>query len=266
MKPMKQKTPSGSFVVTRKEPLIERVFQLVERYPSRSAAARAWGININTIKNYYRRKDIQPIPRDHHLRAIAEKEGVSMNWLLHGDNNESKVTQEAVSAAVDPDGLKKSQVIKRISQLLTRYDSRSAAARAWGVNVNTLNSYFKASIDTPMPRESLLRQIATHEGIALEWLMTGDGEEPKKPIEPSSAGRDNLTEMLSFLTPEEREKLTAVLARKGVDTMVQLMFEFASLSQSELERVVRLAQQIREGATEGSETNELTAPQHKEAS
>lgn len=265
---MQRKIPKGSFVAPTKEPLIERVIQLAERYPSRSAAARAWGININTIKNYYRRKDIQPIPRDHHLRAIAEKEGVSMEWLLNGDRSKAEVIQNPAATKLDDVDLNKTQVISRIGQLLTRYNSRSAAARAWGINVNTLNSYFKSSADTPMPRDSLLRRIAENEGVSLEWLKTGNGKEPKsqnEPDVPATVERVSLADMLSFLTDEERERLTAVLARKGVDTVVQLVFEFANLSPSELERAVRLLQQIREGASEADLENELTHPTHKQA-
>lgn len=84
------KEPSGVFVDQSKEPVIERVFQLVERYPSRSAAARAWGINVNTLKNYYRRKDISPVPRYNQLAKIAEVENVSMDWLINGSGEPPK--------------------------------------------------------------------------------------------------------------------------------------------------------------------------------
>ncbi|ATF95196.1 hypothetical protein CO704_12200 [Cedecea neteri] len=78
------KEPRGVFVEHSKEPVIERIFKLIERYPSRSAAARAWNINVNTLKNYYRRQDIAPTPRHSQLLKIAEVEGVSLDWLLHG--------------------------------------------------------------------------------------------------------------------------------------------------------------------------------------
>lgn len=79
-----RKEPKSVFQEAEKEPIIERIFQLVERYPSRSAAARAWDINVNTLKNYYRRQGITPTPRQHQLAKIAEVENVSMEWLLHG--------------------------------------------------------------------------------------------------------------------------------------------------------------------------------------
>ncbi|HDK7002985.1 TPA: hypothetical protein ACGPDX_004259 [Klebsiella pneumoniae] len=133
-----KKEPNGVFVEGVKEPIIERIFQLVERYPSRSAAARAWGINVNTLKNYYRRQGIQPTPRPAQLQKIAEVENVS-----------------------------------------------------------------------------------------LEWLTTGEGDGPKNPKRACGVNEDNssdrLVDMLSFLTESERQTLTEVLTRKGVETLLYLL-------------------------------------------
>ncbi|ECH2067079.1 hypothetical protein LU037_003867 [Salmonella enterica] len=85
-----RKEPQGSFPGQGKEPIIERIFKLVERYPSRNAAARAWGINEGTLKNYYNRKEITPTPRYNQLKKIAECEGVSLEWLQTGSGEEPK--------------------------------------------------------------------------------------------------------------------------------------------------------------------------------
>lgn len=118
----------------------------------------------------------------------------------------------------------KEPVIERLAQLIRRHPSRSAAARAWGININTLNSYFKSESNPPMPRENLLLRIAESEGVSLQWLKTGLDESPKKPINVGDFG-DDLSEMLSFLTQEERRQLTSVLARKGVETILYLLDE-----------------------------------------
>ncbi|HFW3711938.1 TPA: hypothetical protein ACIBKF_001133 [Salmonella enterica subsp. enterica serovar 6,7:y:-] len=85
-KPSSGKTPERSFPEQGKEPVIERIFKLVTRYPSRSEAARVWGLNINTMQNYYKRRHQQPapLPREQQLKKIAECENVSMEWLLTG--------------------------------------------------------------------------------------------------------------------------------------------------------------------------------------
>lgn len=84
--------PLGTFIEGGKAPtVIERVFQLIERYPSRSAAARAWGINVNTLKGYYTKfysQGVNPVPRKHALRNIAQAEGVTVEWLLTGEGDE----------------------------------------------------------------------------------------------------------------------------------------------------------------------------------
>ncbi|EEJ0780893.1 hypothetical protein GSC47_001366 [Salmonella enterica] len=138
------KEPIGSFLSEGKEPVIERIFQLVERYPSRSAAARAWGINVNTLKNYYRRKDILPVPRRNQLSKIAEVEGVTMEWLTDG---------------IGP--------------------------APTGLSMNQKNQ-------TAIQRHNSL---------------------------------DKLTEILAFLSEEERNRLVETLTRKGVETILYLLDE-----------------------------------------
>ncbi|MGQ8700569.1 MULTISPECIES: hypothetical protein [Serratia] len=131
----------------------------------------------------------------------------------------------------------KEPVIDRISLLVRRHPSRSAAARAWGVNINTLNSYFKTEKDSPMPRDNLLSRIAESEGVSLEWLRSGQGETPVKHEKHESDG-DGLTEILSFLTRDERRQLTAMLARKGVETILYLLDE-DNIALLKLDKVVK---------------------------
>ncbi|MFV0261355.1 MAG: hypothetical protein ACK5JN_02800 [Kluyvera sp.] len=173
-------------------------------------------------------------------------------------------------------GAGKEPVIDRIFTLVERYPSRNAAARAWGVNVNTIKNYYRRQEDQPTPRPALLKKIAEHEGVSLEWLMNGEGEAPhsipdkntsppiKTPI-GVNVEPDGLYALLSILTDKERQSLYQAMVRKGVDTMLELIEELASLSPSELERVVRLAQQIREGASEADQENDLTDPTHRQA-
>lgn len=114
-------------------------------------------------------------------------------------------------------------VIERIAQLVKRHPSRSAAARAWGININTLNSYFKNDMPAPMPREHQLSKIAESEGVSLRWLTTGEGEPPKS--QKTREHRDKLSEILDFLTEDERLRLATTLARKGVEAILRLLDE-----------------------------------------
>ncbi|ECB1320902.1 hypothetical protein EU387_09020 [Salmonella enterica subsp. enterica serovar Panama] len=87
-----RKTPEGTFLEEGKEPVIARIFKLVDRYPSRSEAARAWGINVGTLNNYYKRKHLNPTPRRSQLIKIAEKENVSIEWLASGEESYPDIT------------------------------------------------------------------------------------------------------------------------------------------------------------------------------
>lgn len=88
--PTMSKMPKGSIERDRKEPVIENISRLIDRYPSRSAAARAWGINLNTLSSYFKNKEAPPIPRRSQLLKIASVEGVTIDWLLHENTNFTK--------------------------------------------------------------------------------------------------------------------------------------------------------------------------------
>ncbi|MFH2504006.1 hypothetical protein ABK730_18990 [Klebsiella indica] len=84
------KVPKGSIERGRKEPVIENISRLIDRYPSRSAAARAWGFNLNTLNSYFKNKEVPPIPRRSQLLKIASVEGVTIDWLLHENTDFTK--------------------------------------------------------------------------------------------------------------------------------------------------------------------------------
>lgn len=134
----------------------------------------------------------------------------------------------------------KEPIINRITELALRYPSRSAAAREWGVNINTLNSYYKHNGEPPMPRDNVLRRIAESEGVSLEWLKTGEGETSAKTTESPKTPScdDELHRMLSFLTEQERSKLIKTLARKGVEIVLYLLDE-ENIELMHLDRVVK---------------------------
>ncbi|EEG6271924.1 hypothetical protein G3F95_000973 [Salmonella enterica subsp. enterica] len=116
-----RKELKGSFPGQGKEPIIERIFKLVERYPSRNAAARAWGINEGTLKNYYNRKDIAPTPRYNQLKKIAECEGVSLEWLQTGIGKEPKDSNQG-NASAQPPGM--SDLDTQIMSFISFLDDR----------------------------------------------------------------------------------------------------------------------------------------------
>nr|WP_314520534.1 hypothetical protein [uncultured Rahnella sp.] len=125
----------------------------------------------------------------------------------------------------------KEPVIERIFTLVERYPSRNEAAKAWGININTLQNYYKRRDLAPTPRRGLLEVIAQHEGVTLEWLLNGEGTPPKNamkergensPILLEYHSDTKLASLFEILTEEEKQSLFEVLVRKGVETVLRL--------------------------------------------
>lgn len=128
------------------------------------------------------------------------------------------------------DGLKE-PIIERVFSLVERYPSRNEAAKAWGININTLQNYYKRRDLAPVPRTKLLEVIANHEGVSLEWLVDGIGEPPvntKKEHKKEHAISEfndpdaRLATLFSILSDEEKQSLFEIVVRKGVDTVLRL--------------------------------------------
>ncbi|HBE9082337.1 helix-turn-helix domain-containing protein [Serratia fonticola] len=179
----------------------------------------------------------------------------------------------------------KEPVINRVFQLVDRYPSRSQAARAWGMNVSTLQNYYKRKDIAPTPRKAHLLKIAEQEGVSLEWLLTGQGkpllQENKKsemndfadnqitkPASKTNASKvdEKILEMLSFLSLDEKEKIVEVLVRKGVEIVLYLIddnnIKLLQLPDEEKERLMAL-HEAKKGAFEDNQDNELSRPTHK---
>ncbi|HBC0039417.1 TPA: hypothetical protein JGA48_003672 [Salmonella enterica] len=140
----------------------------------------------------------------------------------------------------------KEPVINRIFKLVGRYRSRNEAAKAWGININTLQNYYKRKALSPVPRKTLLEKIAQYEGVSLEWLQTGEGEEPDMNTERTQIGSvphhsdldDKILSLIRFLSDSEKEALFQVLARKGIETLLFLLDE-DNIRLLQMDRVVK---------------------------
>ncbi|HHE7602425.1 TPA: hypothetical protein ACPFHG_003290 [Escherichia coli] len=153
-------------------------------------------------------------------------------------------TQKEHNGSFAPDS--KEPVINRIFKLVDRYRSRNEAAKAWGVNINTLQNYYKRKDLSPVPRKTLLEKIAQCEGVSLEWLQTGEGKEPEMNIKrtqdglvpPHSDLDDKILSLIRFLSDSEKEALFQVLARKGIETLLFLLDE-DNIRLLQMDRVVK---------------------------
>ncbi len=153
-------------------------------------------------------------------------------------------TQKEHNGSFAPDS--KEPVINRIFKLVDRYRSRNEAAKAWGININTLQNYYKRKDLSPVPRKTLLEKIAQCEGVSLEWLQTGEGKEPEKNakrtqdglVPPHSDLDDKILSLIRFLSDSEKEALFQVLARKGIETLLFLLDE-DNIRLLQMDRVVK---------------------------
>lgn len=182
----------------------------------------------------------------------------------------------------------KEPIIHRVFQLVDRYSSRSQAARAWGINISTLQNYYKRKDITPIPRKAHLIKIAEQEAVSLEWLLTGEGDGPEwithvkneksdvemglhhseKQKKHSNTLDFKLLELLSFLSQDEKQRLIEVFVRKGVETVLYLLDEnnirLLQLPEEERERLL-VRHEAKKGAPEDSRGNDFTDPMSKQA-
>lgn len=127
-------------------------------------------------------------------------------------------------------------------ELLLRGRSKYQAAKDWGINQSTFKNYF--SRQGSVPRFEVLDKISKHEHVSIEWLVGRepdildlDYEVPSVTLKPASepgsmslneraANYDTgLSSIFSILSEEEKRSLFELIARKGVDTVLQLQDE-----------------------------------------
>lgn len=111
-------------------------------------------------------------------------------------------------------------------RLLILVGNRSlrAAAKAWELPYSTLNNYFEKGT---IPSLYIAQRIAKTEGVSLEWLASGQGEnESKSPFHSEKQDRDNTKTawqlMFEMLEPEEAKALLRLIHRKGIEYILRL--------------------------------------------
>lgn len=218
-----------SFSGYSKENIPGRLRVLIGSRSIRSAA-KDWGLSFSTLNNYLSRK-IEPSLEV--ALKISSAENVSIEWIC-GLENYSYKNQHEQKEPKEP-------VIERIFKLVARYPSRSEAARAWGININTMQNYYKRRHHqpAPLPREQQLKKIAECEDVSMEWLLTGEGTPPEVTKEKKSSlvqkkaerpllsqnnkGVQTILSAWEALSKQEQELLTKLLLRKGAEFLTILL-------------------------------------------
>lgn len=214
------KEPCGSFECEGKEPFQERLLSLLAGR-SKYQAAKDWGVNLSTLKNYFSRQG--SIPRHEVLAKISQAEGVSIDWLIGGQGITAADQPKLLTCDSDTN-----YISARLAYLSSQYITSTHAAKAWGISNEKLKGLCDGSLEID---SDLLLKIAEIEGISWEWLKLGVGETPpykskaspkKKEVISTDVDR-NITSLLSTFSESEKEALFKMLARKGIETLLYLL-------------------------------------------
>lgn len=143
--------------------------------------------------------------------------------------------------------IEKERFTQRLEQLL-KGRSKYQAAKDWGINLSTFKNYF--SRQGSIPRYEVLEKISTQENVSIEWLLGRELEvlpkessheeaferhtpspaydaNPSRQVlhEPTANYETGLASIFNILSEEEKKSLFELIARKGVDTVLQLKDE-----------------------------------------
>ncbi len=104
----KKYTPNDPNIETRKGSISERLSMLAKRGTTREVAKR-WGISVSTLDRYINQGSMPSLDR---AVAIAEAEGVSINWLAMGAESPTNQSERAEPLESSADDV----VINQLSQ------------------------------------------------------------------------------------------------------------------------------------------------------
>ncbi|EKK8372448.1 XRE family transcriptional regulator [Salmonella enterica] len=148
-------------------------------------------------------------------------------------------------------GCGKESLATRLRQLIDKYKSARAAARAWGLSFSTLNNYLNRGTE---PAFSVMQTIAIKESVSLDWLAFGSNElnvSHQQLTEQSSvANNDFANELLKRATPADKEKLVNAICDIGIKGIL------SKLQQPDAQH----SQPEREYTTQELETMIMTLP------
>ncbi|MCO8146883.1 hypothetical protein NHN26_16895 [Rhodovulum tesquicola] len=84
-----------------------------------------------------------------------------------------------VSSRAQPGAdIERQRLGERIAQVVERYDTKSAAARAAGITAEQLNKWIKGTVKVPVDG---CRALAEGVGADLSWLITGEPQPQPQP-------------------------------------------------------------------------------------
>lgn len=141
-------------------------------------------------------------------------------------------------------------------------------ARQTELSESTIRKYLKGETYPTLDRLALLAEACS---CSASWLATGEGETrqqeniiPEPLVYKSEVVGAEIDKILSYLSPEQQDKFLKVIYTRGIGAILRLDddldSQFLALSEDEKARLLRLSEQVKKGASVGSEEDELTNP------
>lgn len=141
-------------------------------------------------------------------------------------------------------------------------------ARHTELSESTIRKYLKGDTYPTLDRLALLSDACS---CSPAWLATGEGDAKYQTslhtedlVNKNDASPSEIDRILSYLSEEQKEKFLKVIYTKGIGAILRLDdgvdSQFLSLPEDEKERLLRLNEQVKKGASITSEVSNQNDP------
>lgn len=142
-----------------------------------------------------------------------------------------------------------------------------ALASRCKISESAIRSYL---LGKSYPGIDKIQAISEACGAPLIWLITGEGVAINSD-KIAEFGDDQLASVLSVMSNEQRHQLAQAIVQHGLTGIfnslrgIESISEFAMLPENERSQLMRLYGEVKKGASDISENNELTDSAHQKA-
>ncbi|WP_049849502.1 helix-turn-helix domain-containing protein [Trabulsiella odontotermitis] len=151
--------------------------------------------------------------------------------------------------------------------------SNNQLAKKTELSESTIRKYLKGETYPTLDRLALLAEACS---CSMSWLATGEGDGNHAPLEiyensvnNNESRNSELDVVLSYLSTEQKEKFMRVIYTRGIAAILRLDddidAQFLALPEEEKSRLLRLHEQVKKGASEGCDGDDLTNSTNKHA-
>jgi transcriptional regulator with XRE-family HTH domain len=141
-------------------------------------------------------------------------------------------------------------------------------ARQTELSESTIRKYLKGETYPTLDRLALLAEACS---CSASWLATGEGETKQRDnviaeslVYKCERVGAEVDKILSYLSTEQQDKFLKVIYTRGIGAILRLDddldSQFLALPEDEKERLMRLNEQVKKGASVDSDKDEVSNP------